>query len=100
MLLQLKRIDTIAFLIEAFVILGILQACSNETQSTKIYKNSPKVLLKRVEWICGNADIPQFLIRDRKLYAHSKKDGETMYLKHFNTSLPDGYYFCTKKNHR
>ena len=99
MLLRLKGIATITILIEACVIMPLFQACSDETQSAKIYKNSPQVLLKKVEWICGNADILQFQVRDRKLYVQSKKDGKTMQLKHVNASLPDGYYFCTEHSH-
>ena len=100
MQLRLKGIATIVILIKACVIMALFQACSDETQSVRIYKNSPQVLLGKVEWICGKADIPQFLVRDRKLYVQSKKDGKTIHLKHVNTSLPDGYYFCTKQSHR
>ena len=100
MLLRLKGITTIAILVEACVIMALFQACSDETQSARIYKNSPQVLLEKVEWICGKADIPQFQVRDRKLYVQSKWDGKTMYLKHVKASLPDGYYFCTEQSHR
>ena len=100
MLLRLKEIATIPLLIEVCLIMALFQACSDETQSARIYKNSPQVLLEKVEWICGNADIPQFQVRERKLYVQSKKDGKTMHLKHVNASLPDGYYFCTEQSHR
>ena len=100
MLLRVKGIATIAILIEVCVIMALFQACSDEVQSARIYKNSPQVLLEKVEWICGIADISQFQVRVRKLYVQSKKDGKTMHLKHFNASLPDGYYFCTEKSHR
>ena len=100
MLLRLKGIATRAILIEACVIMALFQACSDETQSARIYKNPPQVLLEKAEWICGNAVIPQFQVSDRKLYVQSKKDGKTMHLKHVNASLPDGYYFCTEQSHR
>ena len=100
MQLRLKGIATIVILIKACVIMALFQACSDETQSARIYKNSPQALLEKVEWICGMADIPQFLVRDGKLYVQSKKDGKTMHLKHVNASLPDGYYFCTEQFHR
>ena len=87
MLLRLKGIAAFAILIEACVIMALFQACSDETQSAKIYKNSPQVLLEKIEWICGNSDIPQFQVRDRKLYVQSKKDGKTIHLKHVNASL-------------
>ena len=96
MLLRLKGIATIVILTEACVVMALFQACSDETQSARIYKNSPQLLLEKVEWICGNVDIPQFLVSDRKLYVQSKKDGKTMHLKHVNASLPEGYYFCTE----
>ena len=100
MLLRLKGIAPIAILIEACVIMALFQACSDETQSARIYKISSQVLLEKVEWICGKSDIPQFQVRDRKLYVQSKKDENTMHLKHVNASLPDGYYFCTEQSHR
>ena len=64
MLHRLKGIATIAILIEKCVIMALFQACSDETQSARIYKNSPLALLEKVGWICGKADIPQFLVRD------------------------------------
>ena len=77
-----------------------MMSCSEKSKSPKLYQNPPVSLLDQVEWVCRHADLTQFLVRERGIYAMAKEDGAQVPLKHIMIVLPDGHYFCSGKNRK
>jgi hypothetical protein len=65
----------------------------------KIYVNHSKTLHKQVELVCQNTDASNFKIRNQ-LVLLRRQDGKELELRHYNSLLPDGYYFCTRQNRK
>ncbi len=64
----------------------------------KVYRHPPLHLIDQVDWVCANANLTQFTVRDRRIYARSKRGGEPVAAGHINIVLPDGSYFCTEQD--
>jgi hypothetical protein len=62
----------------------------------KIYISHPDSLRKQVNMVCSNIDTSNFIVRDLRVWLN-QKDGKEIELKHYNSLLPDGYYFCTRQ---
>ncbi|MEE3123060.1 MAG: hypothetical protein VX399_10735 [SAR324 cluster bacterium] len=85
------------------LLLIFMMSCSESSKSPKLYQNPPVSLLDQVEWVCRHADLTQFMVRERVIYAMAKEDGAQVPLKHIHIVLPDGHYFCsgqTRQNMR
>ena len=65
----------------------------------KTYVNHPKILHKKVELVCQNTDASHFQIENQLVLLKSQ-DGKEHELRHYNSLLPDGYYFCTQQNRK
>jgi len=63
----------------------------------KIYVNHPNILHQQVELVCQNTDASHFQV-ENQLVLLKRQDGKELQLRHYNSLLPDGYYFCTRQN--
>ena len=79
------------------LLLITISGCSNLPQ--KIYVNHPKILRKQAELVCQNTDASHFRV-ENQLVKLKRHDGKELNLKHYNSLLPDGYYFCTRQNRK
>ncbi len=77
-----------------FLKLIFVSGCSNFPQKT--YVENPKSLRKQVELVCLNTDASHFRVENLRVRLKKLDDGE-LELKHYNSLLPDGYYFCTRQ---
>ena len=65
----------------------------------KTFVNHHKILHKHVELVCQNTDASHFLIENQMLLL-KLQEGKELELRHYNSLLPDGYYFCTRQNRK
>ena len=65
----------------------------------KTHVKHPKILRKRVELVCQKTDASHFQVEDQVVRLRCQ-DGKELELKHYNSLLPDGYYFCTRQNRK
>ena len=65
----------------------------------KTYVNHPQTLRKHADLVCQNTDASHFrVVNQIVLLKHM--GGMELELKHYNSLLPDGYYFCTQQNRK
>jgi hypothetical protein len=79
------------------LLLITVSGCSKLPEKT--YVNHPKILHKQVELVCQNSDASHFLIENQMVLLKSQ-EGKELELRHYNSLLPDGYYFCTRQNRK
>ena len=79
------------------LLLITVSGCSKLHEKT--YVNHPKILHKQVELVCQNTDASHFLV-ENLLVLLKRQDGKELELIHYNSLLPDGYYFCTRQNRK
>ena len=65
----------------------------------KIYVSHPDSLHRQVEMVCLNTDASHFIVRDLRVWL-KQNEGKEIELKHYNSLLPDGYYFCTRQERK
>jgi hypothetical protein len=70
----------------------IISGCSSLPEKT--YDQTPKSFSRQVKIVCLHTDASHFTVRNL-LVRLKKHDGTEIELKHYNSLLPDGYYFCT-----
>jgi len=80
----------------AFLLITV-SGCSKLPEKT--YVNHPKILHKQVALVCQNTDASHFKI-ENQLVLLKRQDGKELELRHYNSLLPDGYYFCTRQNRK
>ena len=80
-----------------FLTLVTVSGCSNVNEKT--YVRHPKSLRKQVELVCLNTDASHFKVENLRVRLKQIDDKE-LELKHYNSLLPDGYYFCTRQNRK
>jgi hypothetical protein len=78
------------------LLLITISGCSKLPE--KIYVNHPKILYKQVELVCQNTDASHFQIKNKLVLL--RQGGKKLELRHYNSLLPDGYYFCTRQNRK
>ena len=79
------------------IILVTVSGCSKLSKKTFI--KHPKILYKQAELVCQNTDASHFQV-EKNLVRLKRQDGKEIILKHYNSVLPDGYYFCTRQNRK
>ena len=65
----------------------------------KTYVNHPETLRKQADLVCQNTDASHFLV-ENQLVLLKHQGGRELEMKHYNSLLPDGYYFCTLQNRK
>jgi hypothetical protein len=78
------------------LLLITISGCSKLPEKT--YVNHPKILYKQVELVCQNTDASHFQIKNKLVLL--RQGGKELELRHYNSLLPDGYYFCTRQNRK
>ena len=68
--------------------------CSNIPEKT--YVQHPKTFRKQAEFVCQNTDASHFRVKKQQVQLR-RHNGNELELKHYNSLLPDGYYFCTQQ---
>ena len=76
------------------LVLITVPGCSSPSEKT--YVNHRETLRKQADLVCQNTDASHFRI-ENKLVWLKHKGGREIVLKHYNSLLPDGYYFCTQQ---
>ena len=71
--------------------------CSNLTEKT--YVQHPKTFRKQAEFVCQNTDASHFRVEKQQVQLR-RHNGNELELKHYNSLLPDGYYFCTRQKRK
>ena len=84
------------FGLSALLLISV-SGCSNLQEKT--YINHPKTLRKQADLVCQNTDASHFRV-ENQLVRLKRHDGKELELKHYNSLLPDGYYFCTRQNRK
>ncbi|MBC8220910.1 MAG: hypothetical protein H8E67_10130 [Proteobacteria bacterium] len=79
------------------LLLITVSGCSSLQEKT--YINHPKTLRKQADLVCQNTDASHFRV-ENQLVLLKRHDGKELELKHYNSLLPDGYYFCTRQNRK
>ena len=75
-----------------------LSACT--TESKKIpqpyYREYPTAQNERVIEICDHVAASHFVVEQRMVYFRKVGSKVDINMPHYNTALPDGYYFCSE----
>lgn len=71
-------------------------SCSSGIAS-KPYGDKPPEISRRVDDFCEGLAVTHFVVQNRLVIVKKKNSPETFNLRHIRTSLPDGYYFCSKQ---
>lgn len=75
-----------------------LSACT--TESKKIpqpyYREYPTAQNERVTEICDHVAASHFVVEQRMVYFRKVGSKVDINMPHYNTALPDGYYFCSE----
>ena len=79
------------------LLLITVSGCSSLQEKT--YINHPKTLRKQADLVCQNTDASHFRV-ENQLVLLKRHDGKELELKHYNSLLPDGYYFCTRQKRK
>ncbi|HBL56307.1 MAG TPA: hypothetical protein DDZ36_10675 [Deltaproteobacteria bacterium] len=79
------------------LLLIAVSGCSNFPEKT--YVQSPKSFRKQVNLVCLQTDASHFTVRNLRV-RFKLLNGEELELKHYNSLLPDGYYFCTQQQRK
>jgi hypothetical protein len=80
----------------AFLLITV-SGCSKLPEKT--YVKHPKILRKQAEFVCQNTNASHFKI-ENQLVQLRRQDGKELELRHYNSLLPEGYYFCTRQNRK
>ena len=75
----------------------VISGCTSLKE--KIYFSHPDSLHRQVEMVCLNTDASHFIVRDLRVWL-KQNEGKEIELKHYNSLLPDGYYFCTRQERK
>jgi hypothetical protein len=59
-----------------------------------LYHEYPQQQQVRVQEVCNNVAASHFVVEQRRIYFKQVGTGEELVMPHYNTALPDGYYFC------
>ena len=79
------------------LVLIIVPGCSSPPEKT--YVNHPEKLRKQADLVCQNIDASHFRV-ENQLVLLKHQGGRELELKHYNSLLTDGYYFCTRQNRK
>ncbi len=71
--------------------------CSNIPEKT--YVQHPKTFRKQAKFVCQNTDASHFRVKKQQVQLR-RHNGNELELKHYNSLLPDGYYFCTRQKRK
>ncbi|MGK5093687.1 hypothetical protein WDW89_16960 [Deltaproteobacteria bacterium TL4] len=63
------------------------------------YTSYPKDIQNQVNLICQDVAASHFVVRDHQVLLKNRKDGSIFTITHFQTKLPDNYYFCSQQAH-
>ena len=79
------------------LLLITVAGCSSPPEKT--YVNHPETLRKQADLVCQNTDASHFRVENQTVRL-KRQGGKELELKHYNSLLPDGYYFCTLQNRK
>ena len=70
-----------------------------KTQNNQIshpyYHEYPTTQEERVSEICSHVAASHFVVEKRIVYFRKAGTKDDINMPHYNTALPDGYYFCS-----
>ena len=74
-----------------------LSACKtkNKQISHPYYHEYPTTQEERVTEICDHVAASHFVVEKRMVYFRKVGTKDDINMPHYNTALPDGYYFCS-----
>ena len=79
------------------ILLIAVPGCSKLQKKT--FVNHPKLFYERADLVCQNTDASHFQV-ENQLIQLKRHDGKEIELKHYNSFLPDGYYFFSLQNRK
>ena len=72
-------------------------ACTtNKKRSSAYYHEYPTAQNERVTEICDHVAASHFVVEQRMVYFRKVGSKVDINMPHYNTALPDGYYFCSE----
>ena len=80
-------------------IIGAFHLSACKTQNNPIshpyYHEYPTTQEERVTEICNHVAASHFVVEKRMVYFRKAGTKDDINMPHYNTALPDGYYFCS-----
>lgn len=75
----------------------IIIGCQS-TKPTLSYQDYSHKTQKHIDQICSRLTATHFIVREKKIIVKKKASGELIKLKHYESHLPDGYYYCKQRS--
>ena len=79
------------------VLAGIADALTGKSSpiSAEKLNEDPTTQEERVTEICNHVAASHFVVEKRMVYFRKAGTKDDINMPHYNTALPDGYYFCS-----